>query len=1005
MKAPKRTDILRYWLQCIRYEEALTVRPKSWRSSGLAPEAVNLRDPTDGRLYFKLSLEDTAALLAPEPDALVLPMARETFEFFESWLARQYRRVDRADEGPEIMVTCPTAQLKFEELAGLLRFGVHLTFEHDDGEGFQVPTRRERKRGRLPSPPSRVRLERLAVAEGPPFYVDGRLLSKELGATGEEVEALFAKLAGKHTGANPTGDCLGVLAHELDGQSQEGTTVALLERLTEEMSRRLAESPSAGPAYPVAIAMDASRAKTTWHLQRELEKLIKSEGAVKERRVLHTYLSGVPARAGKEEVVGLFGQGALTPSQSEAAMRFLGSPFSAVEGPPGTGKTTLILHLAAHLLVDRIAGLAETGEMPRDLTVVTSTNNRAVDNVIDPLGVPPDGEGLPLAIRVGSRRVCEKILPPALAKTREWLDARARALSEQERKKRLQTELKRFTKRLDVLEARLAPARRRQEALEEQEGLERELEALEKEAQAFGHEVTFSVRSLKNAGAVLGRLEERLARLSVMCEGHPSKKRLKRVRGYFEREVARLLDKTSHALYRVDRDEVLFAEPENQGLGVEKTLARWEEAAEKALDVASKLRATLKDLLAQKKRYRQIKAVREERDALVVPPPAPVDKEAEDQMRRALFQQALAVRNAHAAAHAEAYGEAVARALRAAEDQASLRHFGRTKPDQLDLLVELFPVWGCTLLSLGNVLDDSYLSIDHAVIDEAGQCHPAYAVSALMRSKSAVVLGDVHQLTPIFGLTEGDERPIRKAVLGGDAAGVADLRIFDKSPSSVQALAEKAVAKTVRLTDHFRCQREIIEISDRLCDYGLTVHTPRRGLGHLVPLLDRPVLFVPIPGDQERQGGSWYNRAELQAVMGWLDGIMGAGIPPEAVAVITPYRGQLIHTRRALIARGLPVETSAELIEEEERPSERRDASGIAIGTVHRFQGGERSVVIFSTVVTDPRSLRFLNERVNLINVAVSRAKEHLVVIGHAPTLAQGRLTRLLVKGEGFTDK
>ena len=74
-----------------------------------------------------------------------------------------------------------------------------------------------------------------------------------------------------------------------------------------------------------------------------------------------------------------------------------------------------------------------------------------------------------------------------------------------------------------------------------------------------------------------------------------------------------------------------------------------------------------------------------------------------------------------------------------------------------------------------------------------------------------------------------------------------------------------------------------------------------------------------------------------------------------------------------------------------------RQSAGLAIGTVHRFQGGERSIVIFTTVVTRPESLPFLNERVNLLNVAVSRAKEHLLVIGHEPTLAAGRLTRALL--------
>ena len=64
-------------------------------------------------------------------------------------------------------------------------------------------------------------------------------------------------------------------------------------------------------------------------------------------------------------------------------------------------------------------------------------------------------------------------------------------------------------------------------------------------------------------------------------------------------------------------------------------------------------------------------------------------------------------------------------------------------------------------------------------------------------------------------------------------------------------------------------------------------------------------------------------------------------------------------------------------------------------------QGGERSVVLFSSVVTDPRSLGFLNDRVNLLNVTVSRTREHLITLGHRPTLATGRYTRRLLGSPG----
>jgi superfamily I DNA and/or RNA helicase len=71
----------------------------------------------------------------------------------------------------------------------------------------------------------------------------------------------------------------------------------------------------------------------------------------------------------------------------------------------------------------------------------------------------------------------------------------------------------------------------------------------------------------------------------------------------------------------------------------------------------------------------------------------------------------------------------------------------------------------------------------------------------------------------------------------------------------------------------------------------------------------------------------------------------------------------------------------------------------VALGTVHRFQGGERSIVLFSSVVTRASSLVFLNARPNLLNVAISRAQHHVVCLGHAAVLARGPRSRLLVDG------
>lgn len=48
---------------------------------------------------------------------------------------------------------------------------------------------------------------------------------------------------------------------------------------------------------------------------------------------------------------------------------------------------------------------------------------------------------------------------------------------------------------------------------------------------------------------------------------------------------------------------------------------------------------------------------------------------------------------------------------------------------------------------------------------------------------------------------------------------------------------------------------------------------------------------------------------------------------------------------------------------------------------MHKLQGGERRVVLFSVVATEARHLRWLRERPHLLHVATSRAQDHLVVL------------------------
>ena len=360
--------------------------------------------------------------------------------FFETWLDGQYRRSE--EEGELSHLLCfPVLHLAKGELAGLVRCGLRLRFASGENKPFQVPTRAERQRNVYPLPPDEARLTRAPKAESAwPFFIDTRLLRQPLCVPGESIDALFEALRSLNDPSER--DMLALLTTTLElsaarsvlpPEGVEARAARLkasvaaenceldvwLARLTSAVRRLLDQSGSRAQVYAVGIVVDGTQAKTTWHLQRELNALLDAEGGArwKVESPLGAYLTGRAQATGEAPQRALFPGPGLTASQRAAAEHFWGSKLSAVQGPPGTGKTSLILHLCAEALVRQVESMVDGGRMGSALFLIASSNNRAVDNVIEPLS----RADLPLALRAGSRQACEQQLAAGLRQSLAWL--------------------------------------------------------------------------------------------------------------------------------------------------------------------------------------------------------------------------------------------------------------------------------------------------------------------------------------------------------------------------------------------------------------------------------------------------------------------------------------------------------------------------------------------------------------------------------------------------------
>ncbi|MEH2188114.1 MAG: AAA domain-containing protein [Nostoc sp.] len=152
------------------------------------------------------------------------------------------------------------------------------------------------------------------------------------------------------------------------------------------MERIIIPRRSRDPIQRQPYLFEFTGGRFTGNLRQDLKDIKLGSKNWSKRHPASEYLFGVPNSA-KDEVIymGAFPTHAPTNSQSTALKHAQSEPITVVQGPPGSGKTTLILHVIAQQVVNRALSLIETGKNINNLTVVSSTNNKAVDNVIEKL--------------------------------------------------------------------------------------------------------------------------------------------------------------------------------------------------------------------------------------------------------------------------------------------------------------------------------------------------------------------------------------------------------------------------------------------------------------------------------------------------------------------------------------------------------------------------------------------------------------------------------------------
>lgn len=301
------------------------------------------------------------------------------------------------------------------------------------------------------------------------------------------------------------------------------------------------------------------------------------------------------------------------------------------------------------------------------------------------------------------------------------------------------------------------------------------------------------------------------------------------------------------------------------------------------------------------------------------------------------------------------------------------------------MLPKTFEIWNHN----EKVTDYLYNHIDLLIIDEAGQTSPEIAAPSFALAKQAIVVGDEQQIPPVWGTSRALDVTIathNEAINNENEFNTLTESGLNTSQSSVMKVAKHSCPyganndRGMFLSEHRRCYDEIISYCNELVYKGKL--EPLRGKGaeaksRALSTDKYPIMgYFDIPtGSSQTMGTSRVNYEEAKKIALWVaehfieiynlyQAVDKNISPKDIIAIITPFRAQ------------------ANVVKEELRKVSKDYYQFIDVGTVHTFQGGERKIIIFSTTYSKNDSCYFINNNKNLMNVAVSRAKDAFWVFG-----------------------
>ncbi len=263
--------------------------------------------------------------------------------------------------------------------------------------------------------------------------------------------------------------------------------------------------------------------------------------------------------------------------------------------------------------------------------------------------------------------------------------------------------------------------------------------------------------------------------------------------------------------------------------------------------------------------------------------------------------------------------------------------------DNVRRMQKVFPVFCSTCIS-SQKIGEPQIYFDMTIMDEASQCNTAVSLVPIIRGKSLMLVGDPQQLNPVITLDQNINKELKEKYNVNDS--------YDYITNSIYKtyLANDSVSQETLLHNHYRCAKEIIDFNNKkYYNNQLKIKSKSN--------VSKPLVLCEVTDDYSVDKNT--AQKEVEEIVNYIK-----NNPKKKIGIITPFKNQ-----RDLIEYTL---------------KEKNIEGDISYGTVHAFQGDEKDEILFSLALTkdtNPKTYEWVKNNKELINVAVSRAKDKLMLI------------------------